>query len=158
MDVLLDFAGKGSLGPIHGGMRLQEAARILGPGSPHPAIRLLGSKADEYPYPYSWGNLSLDIANGLVTAIRLRLEPGETFAIPDPLKGNSSDSIISRETFLAALKERNYRYHAYADLTFEKQSAFQIQDTKVVASFFEHQQSDHIEKQGFYLTGMYLDS
>lgn len=55
MSLLVDFARTGRIGPLHCGMPLSEAEGLLGPGRPHPAIRLLGPDVDGYPY--AWGGL-----------------------------------------------------------------------------------------------------
>ncbi|WP_328756664.1 hypothetical protein [Streptomyces sp. NBC_00271] len=39
MNVLVDFARTGHIGPLRCGMPLTEAEDLLGPGRPHPAIR-----------------------------------------------------------------------------------------------------------------------
>lgn len=38
MNLLVDFAESGRIGPLHCGMPLTEAEALLGPGRPHPAI------------------------------------------------------------------------------------------------------------------------
>ncbi|AIG74131.1 Hypothetical protein AJAP_06065 [Amycolatopsis japonica] len=79
MDLLIEFAGTGRVGPIHGGMTLAAASAVLGPGHPHPAIRLLGGKADGYPY--RWDSLYLDVIRDRVSSIKLETWPGHTFSV-----------------------------------------------------------------------------
>ncbi|WP_406229222.1 hypothetical protein [Streptomyces anthocyanicus] len=50
MNVLVDFARTGRIGPLHCGMPLTEAEDLLGQGRPHPAILTKGPDIDGYPY------------------------------------------------------------------------------------------------------------
>lgn len=58
MNVLVDFARTGHIGPLRCGMPLTEAEDLLGPGRPHPAIRMRPD-IDGYPTlgtTWSWSS------------------------------------------------------------------------------------------------------
>jgi hypothetical protein len=76
MNLLVDFAQTGRIGPLYCGMPLSEAEALLGPGRPHPAIRMRGPDIDGYPY--AWDGLELATAQRLVSEICIRLSPGST--------------------------------------------------------------------------------
>ena len=80
MDLLVGFASTGRIGPLRCGMSLAGAEDLLGPGRPHPAIRLKGPDIDGYPY--SWGGLDLVVTQRQVSGIWIRLWPGSTVELP----------------------------------------------------------------------------
>ncbi|WNF27977.1 hypothetical protein RI138_14710 [Streptomyces sp. C11-1] len=73
VNMLVDFARTGRIGPLHRGMPLAEAEDLLGPGRPHPAHVMKGPDIDGYPY--SWGWLKLDVTKRSVSGIRFHRWP-----------------------------------------------------------------------------------
>lgn len=151
MDLLIEFAGTGRVGPIHGGMTLAEASAVLGPGRPHPAIRLLGDKADGYPYV--WDALSLDITRDRVSSIKLVTWPGHIFSVPSPLplEGGPWESTVTKQEFLAALDEARVEYEDREVHGTDRQSAIRVAVTAVRAMFGEFDETDLPGRAGNYL-------
>ncbi|WP_143267979.1 hypothetical protein [Amycolatopsis alba] len=135
LDLMLEFAGSGRIGPIHGGMPLTEAFKILGPGHPHPAIRLLGDKAEGYPY--DWDSLSLSVTRNHVSSIRIEAWPGKNFSVPPSLagQGGPQDSTITKKDFLAALDDARIDFEHTEVHGTDQNSAIRIIATGVSALF-----------------------
>ncbi|AUI61351.1 hypothetical protein [Amycolatopsis sp. BJA-103] len=157
MDLLLEFAGSGRIGPIHGGMTLNEASEILGPGHPHPAIRMLGERADGYPY--NWESLSLDITRNQVSSITLKVWPGGTFTAPSPLdqRHEPQDSTVTKHEFLAALNKAQIGYKDVEIPATDQQSAIHFVNTGVSAIFGFFEESELITLAGNYLISVSKD-
>ncbi|MGW3631162.1 hypothetical protein ACWD7F_13510 [Streptomyces sp. NPDC005122] len=68
MNVLVDLARTGRVGPLHCGMPLTEAEDLLGPGHPHPVLRM---RPDVDGYPYAWNDLELVVTQRLVSGIQI---------------------------------------------------------------------------------------
>ncbi|MFI5558053.1 hypothetical protein [Amycolatopsis japonica] len=137
MNLLIELAGTGAVGPIHGGMTLAEATAVLGPGHPHPAIRLLGGKADGYPH--RWDSLYLTFTRDRVSSIKLEPWPGHTFSVPSPLapEGGPYESTVTKQEFLAAVDEARIGYADDEHLTSGDQTAIRFADTAATALFAE---------------------
>ncbi|MER5381916.1 hypothetical protein ABT040_16780 [Streptomyces sp. NPDC002688] len=137
IDILVDFASTGRVGPLHCGMPLAGAEDLLGPGRPHPAIQLLGPDTDGYPY--SWGGLDLVITERHVSGIWIwiRLWPGSTVKLPPPvLPGAPSYSAtVLREELIAALDTAGCRHEINSVLTFGEQSSLRTVPADVCAVF-----------------------
>ncbi|MFD4139549.1 hypothetical protein [Streptomyces sp. NPDC058572] len=135
MDVLVDFARTGRIGPLHCGMTLAEAEDILGPGRPHPAHRMKGLDIDGYPY--SWGGLGLAITRRSVSAVRIHLSPGSTAKLP-PLVLPDSESFaatVLREELVTALDAAGCEHEVDSVLTFGRQSSMVTRPADVCAVF-----------------------
>ncbi|SHG23175.1 hypothetical protein [Streptoalloteichus hindustanus] len=130
-DRLWELAATGRLGRVRPGMPLAEAEDALGPGVPHPAIKMLGPSASGYPY--RWGHLALFVADGRVDEVAL--EP---------------TAPVGMETFLEGLRQANVPFEPYPELSSGQQIAMR---TKVGAvAFFTHfDVSEDIERAGYYL-------
>ncbi|MFE1921103.1 hypothetical protein ACFW91_00860 [Streptomyces asoensis] len=144
MDVLVDFARTGRIGPLRCGMPLAEAEDLLGPGRPHPAIRLLGPDIDGYPY--SWGGLDLVVTRRTVDGIRINLWPGSTVRLPCLVlpDSESSEATVVREGLLAALDAAGCEHHVNDILTFGEQSSVLTRPADVCAVFSLPGRDDHV--------------
>jgi hypothetical protein len=134
-DLLIEFARTGRIGPLHCGMSLTEAERLLGPGRPHPAIRLKGPDIDGYPY--SWGGLELVVTQRHVSGIWIRLWPGSTVDLP-PLvlpRAESHSATVLREELIAALDAAGCRHDINSALTFGEQWTMRTVPADVCAVF-----------------------
>lgn len=151
MDLLIEFAGTGRVGPIHGGMTLAAASAVLGPGHPHPAIRLLGGKADGYPY--RWDSLSLDVTRDRVSSIKLETWPGHTFSVPSPLtpKGGPHESTVTKHEFRAALDDAHVGYSIEEPYLIDRQSVIRVAGTAVTALFSRFDEKNLGVRPGDYL-------
>ncbi|GLX21995.1 hypothetical protein [Streptomyces lavendulae] len=123
MNVLLDFAATGRIGPLHCGMPLTGAEEVLGPGRPHPQIVMKGPDFDGYPY--AWGGLELVVTRRHVSGISLRLDPGSVARLPPEVLPDAGvyEATVLREDFTAALDAAGCGYVTNAVLTFDEQSA-----------------------------------
>ncbi|MFI5963473.1 hypothetical protein ACIA8J_14990 [Streptomyces asoensis] len=144
MDVLVDFARTGRIGALRCGMPLAEAENLLGPGRPHPAIRLLGPDIDGYPY--SWGGLDLVVTRRTVDGIRINLWPGSTVKLPSLVlpDSESSEATVLREGLLAALDAAGCEHHVNDTLTFGEQSSVLTRPADVCAVFSLPGRDDHV--------------
>ncbi|WP_020140418.1 hypothetical protein [Streptomyces sp. 351MFTsu5.1] len=135
LDFLVDFARAGRIGPLHLGMPLSEAEDLLGPGRPHPAIRLKGPDIDGYPY--SWDGLELDVVQRAVSGIRVRLRPGSTVRLPALLlpESESFEATVVREDLVAALDAAGCEHCVNDTLTFGEQSSILTRPAGVCAVF-----------------------
>ncbi|MEV6239688.1 hypothetical protein [Lentzea sp. NPDC051838] len=104
MKDLLELAATGHLGAVRLGMPLSDAEAALGPGRPHPALRL---RPNASGYPYHWGELSLFVADGRVDKIALEPELGA----------------VEREEFLDSLRQKDITFEPWAALTHGNQIA-----------------------------------
>lgn len=113
MNVLVDFAQTGRIGPLHCGMPLAEAEDLLGPGRPHPAILMKGPDIDGYPY--SWGGLKLDVTQRAVSGIWLHLSPGSTAKLPSLVlpESESFETTVLREELVTALDAAGCEHHVH---------------------------------------------
>ena len=112
MNVLVDFARTGRIGPLHCGMALTEAEELLGPGRPHPAIVMKGPDIDGYPY--AWGGLRLVVTQRSVSGLWINLWPGSTMNLP-PLvlpDSESFEATVLREELITALDTADCRHEA----------------------------------------------
>lgn len=135
MNVLVDFARTGRIGPLHCGMPLPEAEDLLGPGRPHPAHIMQGPDIDGYPY--SWDGLQLVVTRRAVSGIWINLWPGSTAKLP-PLvlpESESFEATVLREELVAALDTAGYRHEVNSALTFGDQSSILTQPAGVCAVF-----------------------
>ncbi|MER5717657.1 hypothetical protein [Streptomyces sp. NPDC002132] len=117
-DVLVDFARTGRIGPLHCGMPLADAEDLLGPGRPHPAIRLKGPDIDGYPY--AWDGLELEVTQRRVSGLWVRLWPGSTTKL-HPLvlpESETHEATILREELTAALDSAGCLHEVNGNLTF----------------------------------------
>ncbi|MFJ3875991.1 hypothetical protein ACIPW5_00870 [Streptomyces sp. NPDC090077] len=123
MNVLLDFAATGRLGPLYRGMSLAEAEELLGPGRPHPQILMKGPDFDGYPYV--WDGLELESTRRHVSCITIRLRPGSAVRLPSPVLPDAGAyaATVPREDFLAALDAAGCRHVPDPLLTCDEQSA-----------------------------------
>jgi hypothetical protein len=152
MDILLEFAATGRIGAVRAGMPLAEAQELLGPGRPHPMLRM---QPDASGYPYLWDSLSLEVSGGMVDEVQLSLRPGGSFQVPAalwPVQGDVS-ATVERYAFLAALGKAGYPAEPYTPLTLTKQSAVRT-DAGTVAVFGRYEASEDIETPGYYLFAM----
>ncbi|WP_086821642.1 hypothetical protein [Allokutzneria sp. NRRL B-24872] len=122
LDVLVDFARTGRVGPLRCGMSLAEAEDLLGPGRPHPAIVMKGP--DINGYPYSWSALDLSVTRRTVSSIRINLWPGSTATLPPLVLPDAVpfDATVLREDMLAALDDAGCAHEVDENLTFGNQS------------------------------------
>ncbi|MFJ1805625.1 MULTISPECIES: hypothetical protein [unclassified Streptomyces] len=143
MNVLVDFARTGRIGPLHCGMPLTEAEDLLGPGRPHPAIRMI---PDIDGYPHAWDSLELVITQRLVSGIGISLRPGPTTRLP-PLvlpDAESYPSTVLREDLIARLDAVDCRHDVNDRLTFGQQSSILTQPANVCAVFFTPGRDDRM--------------
>ncbi|KJY29111.1 MULTISPECIES: hypothetical protein [Streptomyces] len=135
MDVLVDFARTGRIGPLHCGMPLIEAEDLLGPGRPHPAHIMKGPDIDGYPY--SWSGLRLVVTQRAVSGIWISLWPGSTAKLP-PLvlpDSESFEATVLREELVTALDTAGCDHGVNPVLTFGEQSSILTQPAEVCAVF-----------------------
>jgi hypothetical protein len=144
MDVLVDFASTGRIGPLICGMPLTEAEDLLGPGRPHPAIRMMGP--DINGYPYSWGGLNLRVTQRMVIGINIGLWPGSTAKLPDLVlpESESFEATVSREELITALDTAGCQHHANRHLTFGRQSSILTRPADVCAVFSLPSQDNNV--------------
>ena len=144
MDVLVDFALTGRIGPLNCGMSLAEAEALLGPGRPHPAHIMKGPDIDGYPY--SWDGLGLVITQRAVSGIWINLRPGSTAKLP-PLvlpDSESFEATVLREELVAALDGAGCRHAVNTTLTFGEQSSILTQPADVCAVFGLPGRDNHV--------------
>ncbi|MFF7966561.1 hypothetical protein ACFZC3_14490 [Streptomyces sp. NPDC007903] len=155
MSVLVDFARTGRIGPLHCGMPLTEAEDLLGPGHPHPAIRI---RPDIDGYPYAWDGLELVITQHLVSGIWIRLRPGLTTRLPPLVLPDSVSypSTVLREDLIAGLDAVDCRHAVNDRLTFGEQSSILTQPANVCAVFSTPGRDDHVPyRERLYLSVMH---
>ncbi|WSQ07012.1 hypothetical protein OG604_04290 [Streptomyces sp. NBC_01231] len=135
VDMLVEFASTGQIGPLHCGMPLAGAEDLLGPGRAHPAIRMFGPDLDGYPY--SWDGLELSVTQRQVSGICIRLSPGSTVTLPSlVLPGAESYSAtVLREELIAALDTAGCGHAINSVLTFGRQSSIRTEPADVCAVF-----------------------
>ncbi|MFI9832337.1 hypothetical protein ACIHIX_32160 [Streptomyces sp. NPDC051913] len=156
MDVLTGFARTGRIGPLECGMPLTEAEDLLGPGRPHPAIRLKGPDIDGYPH--TWGGLNLYVTRRAVSGISINLRPGSTAHLPELVlpDAQSYTSTVDREELLAALDAAGCERHLNDRLTFGEQSSILTRPADVCAVFGLRGRDDQVPHPGRqYLLAMY---
>jgi hypothetical protein len=135
MNVLVDFARTGRIGPLRCGMSLTEAEDLLGPGRPHPAHVMRGPEIDGYPY--SWDGLKLEVTRRAVSDISINLWAGTTAKLP-PLVLPDSESFpatVLREELIEALDAAGCRHEVNSALTFGEQSSIRTEPAQVCAVF-----------------------
>ncbi|MGQ4477827.1 hypothetical protein [Streptomyces sp. SAS_276] len=135
MNVLVDFAQTGRIGPLNCGMPLVEAEGFLGPGRPHPAHIRKGPDIDGYPY--SWNGLQLVVTQRTVSGIWINLWPGSTAKLP-PLvlpDSRSFEATVLREELVTALNTAGCHHEVNPVLTFGEQSSILTQPVEVCAVF-----------------------
>ncbi len=134
MEMLVAFAATGELGPLRCGLPLSEVEQMLGPGQPHPAIRM---RPGIDGYPYTWHSLALEVTQQHISAVELRLYPGTIVRLPrlvlaepvvDPIA-------ILREDLTDELDLAGCRHDINDQLTFGHQSSIIVRDTGVIAVF-----------------------
>ncbi|MDQ0791530.1 hypothetical protein [Streptomyces sp. B1I3] len=143
MNVLIDFARTGRIGPLHCGMPLTQAEDLLGPGRPHPAIRM---RPDIDGYPHAWNGLELSITQRLVSGISISLRPGSTTKLPPLVLPDSESypSTVLREDLIAGLDAVDCRHDINDRLTFGEQSSILTQPANICAVFFTPGRDDHV--------------
>lgn len=144
MNVLVDFARTGRIGPLHCGMPLTEAEDLLGRGRPHPVILMKGPDVDGYPY--SWGGLGLEVTRRAVSGIRIRLWPGSAVSLP-PLVLPGSESFaatVLREELITALDGAGCHHEVDPVLTFDEQSSILTRPAGVCAVFSLPGRDNHV--------------
>ncbi|MFF5494115.1 hypothetical protein [Streptomyces aquilus] len=148
LNVLVDFARTGRIGPLECGMPLAEAEELLGPGCPHPAIRMKGPDIDGYPY--AWGSLKLTVTRRAVSGLGLDVYPGSTVRLPELVlpDAESYESAIDRERLLAALDDAACVYDLNDRLTFGEQSSILTRPTHVCAVFGLRDRQDQVPHPG----------
>ncbi|MFB8142293.1 hypothetical protein [Streptomyces parvus] len=135
MNVLVDFARTGRIGPLHCGMPLAEAEDLLGHGRPHPAIRMKGPDIDGYPY--AWGGLQLVVTQRAVSGIWINVRPGSVARLP-PLvlpDSESFEATVGREELITALDTAGCDNEVNPTLTFGEQSSILTRPAEVCAVF-----------------------
>lgn len=155
MNVLVDFARTGRVGPLHCGMPLSEAEDLLGPGRPHPAIRL---RPDIDGYPHAWNDLGLVVTQRLVSGISISLQPGSTTQLPPLVLPDSESypSTVLREDLISALDAAGCRHDVNDRLTFGKQSSILTRPASVCAVFVTRGLDDHVpQHERLYLTAIH---
>lgn len=148
MDVLVDFARSGRIGPLHCGMPLAEAEDLLGPGRPHPAILMKGPDIDDYPY--SWSGLELYVTKRVVSGLWINLGHSPTVKLPSlVLPGSTSfEATVAREDLLAALDAADCEYRVNDILTFGSQSSILTRPANVCAVFTRPGPKDRVPDHG----------
>ncbi|MGY5001473.1 hypothetical protein [Streptomyces griseus] len=155
MNVLVDFARTGRIGPLHRGMPLAGAEDLLGPGRPHPAIRMRPAIDG---YPHAWGGLELTVTQRLVSGIRIMLRPGSMSALPSLVlpDSESCSSTVLREDLCAALDAADCRHEVDDRLTFGEQAGILTRPANVCAVFFKPGRHDHVpHRERLYLGAIY---
>jgi len=134
MTVLVDFARTGRIGPLECGMPLAEAEELLGPGHPHPAIRLMGPDIDGYPY--AWGGLKLTVTRRAVSGLAIELWSPTVrlpaLVLPD---SESYEATVDREQLVTALDRAGCAHYVNDRLTFGSQSSIVTRPGDVCAVF-----------------------
>ncbi|MFB6519729.1 hypothetical protein [Streptomyces sp. NPDC056401] len=143
MNVLVDFARTGRIGALRCGMPLTEAEDLLGPGRPHPAIRM---RPDIDGYPHAWNGLELSVTQRLVSGISISLRPGSTTKLPPLVLPDSESypSTVLREDLIAALDAVDCRHDVNDRLTFDEQSSILTHPANVCAVFFTPSRDEHV--------------
>ncbi|MFE3790530.1 hypothetical protein [Streptomyces goshikiensis] len=143
MDVLVDFARTGRIGPLHCGMPLTQAEDLLGPGRPHPAIRM---RPHIDGYHHAWNGLELSITQRLVSGISISLRPGSTTKLPPLVLPDSESypSTVLREDLIAGLDAVGCRHDINNRLTFGEPSSILTQPAHVCAVFFTPGRDNHV--------------
>ncbi|AZP22201.1 hypothetical protein EJC51_42640 [Streptomyces aquilus] len=143
MNVLVDFARTGRIGPLECGMPLTEAEELLGPGRPHPAIRMKGPDIDGYPY--AWGGLKLTVTRRTVSGLAIELWGSTahlpTLVLPD---SESYEATMDREQFVTALDTAGCAHYVNDRLTFGSQSSILTRPADVCAVFGLPGRDDHV--------------
>ncbi|MEU5217431.1 hypothetical protein AB0G79_14690 [Streptomyces sp. NPDC020807] len=144
MNTLVDFARTGRIGRLHCGMPLAEAEELLGPGRPHPVIRMKGPGTDGYPY--SWGGLDLTVTQRAVSGIQIRLWPGAPARLPALLLPGAEpfDGTVLREELVTALDDAGCAHHVNDTLTFGEQSSILTRPADVCAVFSLPGRDNHV--------------
>ncbi|MFF9776310.1 hypothetical protein ACF1HJ_21955 [Streptomyces sp. NPDC013978] len=144
MDVLVDFARTGRIGPLHCGMPLAEAEDLLGPGRPHPAIVMKGPDIDGYPY--SWDGLRLDVTRRRVSGLCIDLQPGSTTKLPPLVLPASTtyEATVQREELITALNDAGCGHDVNGALTFGQQSSILTLPAGVCAVFSLPGRDNHV--------------
>jgi hypothetical protein len=144
MNVLVDFAGTGRIGPLRCGMLLTEAENLLGPGRPHPAILMKGPDIDGYPY--SWDGLQLVVTRRVVSGIWINLWPGSTVKLPSLVlpASESFEATVLREDLVMALDTAGCEHHVNDTLTFGTQSSILTRAADVCAVFSLPGRDNHV--------------
>ncbi|WP_344073829.1 hypothetical protein [Streptomyces crystallinus] len=152
LSLLVDFATTGRIGPLHCGMPLTEAEALLGPGRPHPVIRMKGPDFDGYPY--MWDGLELVVTRRRVSGIWIRLWPGARVSLPPLVLPDSEayEATVLREDLLAALDTAGCRHEVNSNLTFGEQSSIWTWPAEVCAVFsLPGRDNDVPDRDRFYL-------
>ncbi|GAA3990548.1 hypothetical protein GCM10022247_06650 [Allokutzneria multivorans] len=159
MDLLVDFARTGRIGPLHCGMSLAEAEDLLGPGRPHPAIVMKGP--DINGYPYGWSDLDLSVTRRTVSRVRVQLWPGSTAKLP-PLvlpDSESFEATVLREDMIAALDAAGCAHEVDERLTFGTQSGILTRPAGVGMIFcLPASNTDVADHERYYLHSIHKDA
>jgi hypothetical protein len=83
LDIMVDFATTGRLGPVRCGTTMRELEGVLGPYSDRQNVR---KPRPWRPRIYRWDDLELLICHDIVTSITVRLWPDEV-ALPTAITG-----------------------------------------------------------------------
>ncbi|MEV2232021.1 hypothetical protein AB0H69_26145 [Streptomyces phaeochromogenes] len=144
MDLLVDFARTGRIGPLHCGMPLTDAEDLLGRGRPHPAILMKGPDIDGYPY--YWDGLQLAVTRRAVSGISINLWPGSTVKLPDLILPDSESfkATVLSEELVAALDTAGCEHHVNGTLTFGRQSSILTRPADVCAVFSLPGRDNHV--------------
>ncbi|MBD0695085.1 hypothetical protein BG452_03535 [Streptomyces sp. CBMA123] len=154
MNVLVDFARTGLIGPLHCGMPLAEAEDVLGQGRPHPAIRM--KRPDIDGYPYSWGGLKLDVTQRAVSGIWIHLWPGSTANLPSLVLPDSEsfEATVLREELVTALDTAGCEHYVNDTLTFGQQSSIRTRPADVCAVFSLPGRDNHVPHRDRHYLGV----
>ncbi|MFJ3634070.1 hypothetical protein [Streptomyces sp. NPDC090112] len=135
MNVLVDFARTGRIGPLHCGMPLAEAEDLLGPGRPHPALRM---RPEIDGYPYAWGGLELCTTRRAVSEISIRLWTGSMARLPALVlpDAESYSATVLREDLIDGLDAIGCRHDVNDRQTSAGQSSVLTHPANVCAVFF----------------------
>lgn len=163
IELLLRFADTGRIGLLHLGMPFSEAEALLGEGTAHPAIRIVGP--DTGDYPYYWGCLALYSTGGTVTRIGLTVPRDVRFSVPvsllppttstvDAAVDPATDAPVGRTDFLAALDQARCSCYPYDALTFGEQSAIRT-EAGTIAVFAQRRASRDTRHDEHYLFAMH---
>ncbi|MEU4350310.1 hypothetical protein [Streptomyces sp. NPDC023838] len=156
LPLLVDFATTGRIGPLHCGIPLTEAEELLGPGRPHPVIRMKGPDTDGYPY--AWGDLELVVTRRLVSGIWIRLWPGSTVSMPPLVLPDAGphEATVPREDLFAALDEAGCHHEVNSLLTFDEQSSIWTRPADVCAVFGMPGRDNRVpDRDRFYLEALH---
>lgn len=83
LDIVVDFAATGRLGPVRCGTSMSELEDVLGPYRDRQTVR---KPRPWRPRIYRWDDLELLICHDVVTSITVRLRPDE-IALPTAITG-----------------------------------------------------------------------